>query len=362
MNKIIPKNPMDIFLRILLASLLILWCFLIARPFLVIIIWAVIISVAFYPIYAKVLKWFKGKRGLTVTFFIVLVFVLIAMPIIKVTQSLVQSGQEIQTLLETNDVQIPPPNEDVKEWPVVGEMIYTLWSDAAANIQSFAQSHSDEITKFGGWLIKGVAEVFGDVALSIISLLVAGFFLYHADSSLLGSNRFAKRLIGADGELYVTTARDTIRSVVQGILLVAMIQAVLAYAGFFFMGIAAPALWALLVLMLAIVQLPVILVTLPMVIYVFSVADTTSAIIFGIYMIIVGVVDNVLKPIFLGRGLQVPMLIILIGSLGGMVLHGIVGLFVGAVVLAIGYQTYNLWLKMEDNEKPAEQSAQTPTN
>lgn len=99
-----------------------------------------------------------------------------------------------------------------------------------------------------------------------------------------------------------------------------------------------------------------------MVIYVFSVADTTSAIIFGIYMIIVGVVDNVLKPIFLGRGLQVPMLIILIGSLGGMVLHGIVGLFVGAVVLAIGYQTYNLWLKMEDDEKPVEQSAQTPTN
>ena len=362
MSKLIPKNPIDIYLRILLASLLILWCFLIARPFLVIIIWAVIISVAFYPIYARVLKWFKGKRGLTVSFFIILIFLLIALPIIRVTQSLVQSGREIETLLETNEVQIPPPNDEVQEWPVIGESIYTMWSDAAANIQSFVQNHSEQITKFGGWLIKGVAGVFGDVALSIISLLVAGFFLYNADISLEGSNRFAKRLIGTDGELYVTTARDTIRSVVQGILLVALIQSIMAYAGFFFMGIAAPALWALLVLMLAIIQLPVILVTLPMVIYAFSIADTTSAIIFAVYMIIVGVIDNVLKPIFLGRGLQVPMLIILIGSLGGMVLHGIVGLFVGAVVLAIGYQTYNLWLNMEDDKIPTKQSAEIPTN
>ncbi len=350
MKKIIPKHPMDVFLRILIVSLLIFWCFLIARPFLVIIIWAVIISVAFYPIYGKVLKGFKGKRGLTVSFFILVVFLVLALPIIKATQSLVDTGREIQSLLETNEVTIPPPNDGVKEWPVIGDPIYGIWSEAAINLESFVQNHSDQITKFGGWLIKGVAEVFGDVALSLISLLVAGFFLYTADSSYSGSLRFAKRLIGTDGELYVTTARDTIRSVVQGILLIALIQSVLAYAGFYFMDIPAPALWALLVLMLAIIQLPVILVTIPMIIYAFSVADTTPAVIFAIYMMVVGLIDNVLKPLFLGRGLKVPMLIILIGSLGGMILHGIIGLFVGAVVLAIGYQTYILWLDMEKDE------------
>lgn len=348
-NKSTSNLPIDVYLRILIISLILMWCFLIAQPFLIIIIWAVIISVAFYPVYAKVLKWFKGKRGLTVAFFVLAILSLVAIPSVKVSKSVVKSAKSISNLVENKSVKIPPPNENVKEWPVIGNKIYAYWNDATTNLEQLVTEHSDQITGGLGWLFKGVASLLKDVFISIISLFVAGFFLYSSESSFAGVNKFTNRLIGDKGEAYVITARDTIRSVVQGILLVAIIQAVIAYAAFAIMGIPAAALWALLVLMLAVVQMPVILVTAPMIFYGFSIAETTPAIIFAVFMLVVGIIDNVLKPIFLGRGLEVPMLIILIGSLGGMILHGIVGLFVGAVVLAIGYQTYKLWLDSDPN-------------
>jgi predicted PurR-regulated permease PerM len=137
---------------------------------------------------------------------------------------------------------------------------------------------------------------------------------------------------------------------VQGILLVAFIQAILIYVGLAVMGVEGAVIFAFLVLIIAIVQLPLTIITVPLAIYSFSVADTTPAIIFSVYMILVGLLDNFLKPILMGRGVSVPMIVVFVGSLGGMMLHGIIGLFVGAVVMAIGYQIYSLWLKRDEDE------------
>lgn len=343
-----PQKPMDVYLRILIFSLLLVWCLLIARPFLVIIVWAIIIAVAVYPIYKLLLKLFKGRRGLAVASFLVVILTLAVLPSLKVASTIAGHTEQISAFIDNPKAQIPRPNVSVQDWPVVGEKLYKTWTGAYDNFESFVADHSEEVTKVAGWFVKGLGTVVADVIVSLFSLVIAGFLLYNSSYFFNGTMRFSERLIGDKGDKYVIVARDTIKSVVQGILLVAIIQAILAYAGFAIMGIKGAALFAVLVMILAIVQMPVILITVPMAIYGFTIAGGTAATIFAIYMLLIGLVDNVLKPVFLGRGVDIPMIVLLVGSLGGMVLHGILGLFLGAVVLAIGYQTYMLWIDFNE--------------
>jgi predicted PurR-regulated permease PerM len=159
------------------------------------------------------------------------------------------------------------------------------------------------------------------------------------------TRKILSRLAGEDnGQAYTDLTKATIRSVAQGVLGVAIIQAVLAGLGMFIMDVPGWGLWTMLILVLAIAQLPPILVLGFVIVYVFSVADTTPAVIFLIYSLIVSASDGFLKPLFLGRGMETPMLVILLGAIGGMILSGIIGLFVGAIVLALGYELFMAWL------------------
>ena len=152
-------------------------------------------------------------------------------------------------------------------------------------------------------------------------------------------------MIGKQGEEFTKLAGATIRSVVQGVLGVAIIQSVFAGIVMLIFNIPAAGIWALIVLFLAIIQLPPILILGPIAIYAFSILDTTSAIIFLVLSIIISLSDTFLKPIFLGRGVDVPTMVILLGAIGGMMLSGIIGLFVGAVVLALAYKVYQALIR-----------------
>ena len=339
--------PMDVFLRLLILSLLLAWCFFIARPFLVILIWAVIIAVAIYPIHKRLIKLLGGRRFLAIAVFVLLVLAVFILPSISISKTIMEHTTDIKSFLADPEAELPKPTTNISEWPVIGKQLYEMWADASTNMETFIQTHSEQVTGIVGWLLKGLGTMLKDVFISFISMLLAAFFLYNAEAFHLGTVRFAKRLLGDTGEEYVKISRDTIKSVVQGVILIALLQAVLAYLGLVVMGIETAAIWSVLILILAVIQMPVILVTVPLAIYGFTVAETTSAIIFAIYVLALGLLDNILKPIFLGRGVSVPMIIIFIGSLGGLVLHGLLGLFVGAVVMAIGYQTYKLWLDMD---------------
>jgi predicted PurR-regulated permease PerM len=138
----------------------------------------------------------------------------------------------------------------------------------------------------------------------------------------------------------------TVRSVATGVIGVAFIQSLLLGLGFIFAGVPGAGVLAIVVLLLGIVQLPAMLVSLPVIIYLWVGGDasTTSNIIFSVYLLIAGMADNVLKPLLLGRGVDVPMPIVLFGALGGMVSAGIIGLFIGAILLSVGYQLFVEWV------------------
>ncbi len=173
------------------------------------------------------------------------------------------------------------------------------------------------------------------------------------------SQTFASSLAGERGKGLTDLAVATIRSVAKGVLGVAIIQALLSAIGLVVMGIPAAGIWTFAVLMLAIMQLPPFIILAPIAIWVFSTAEPVPATIFAVYALIVSASDSFLKPLFLGRGMEIPMLVILLGAIGCMILAGIVGLFIGAIVLALGYEILKDWMAADELNNPR-QAAEEP--
>lgn len=338
------NNYVDAAIRLAFVGLIIIWCFNIFRPFITIMAWSSIIAVTAYPFVKKMAGWFGGRMKLAVTVFVLVALALVLLPGISIVGSIVHSGKTIIEGLENASLSVPPPNVRVRDWPVVGEKVFDAWSDASANLERAIERYADQVKRGLGWLFSSLATIGIDLILTLLALILSGLLIMYAESLNRSSIAFFDRIVGRNGKEFSDSSRDTIRSVVKGVVLVAVIQAILAWIGMAFADVPAAGVWAVLVLFLAVMQLPPLIILLPMIIYVFSEASSGIAIAFAIWSIIVSISDSFLKPMFLGRGLNIPMLVILIGAIGGMILHGIVGLFIGAVVMALGYQLYSAWL------------------
>ena len=346
MSTINSKNTINIFVKIAVLTILIIWSINIVKPFVMLMIWSIIVAVALYPFYKKIITLFKEKKkGLVSSLFIIILLALITIPAFNVTESIVETSNEIYHNFESGSLDIPPPNENVKEWPLVGKKLYGIWSNASNDIESFIRSNPEEVKSSLGWFFDSFKGLMGSVLLSLVALIIAGVFMSSAKEGYETGVKFMNKLIIGKGKDLMEMCTNTIRSVVKGILLVAVIQAVLAYFGFAMIGLSSMAgILAIVVMLAAIIQIPLIIVVVPIIIYVFSFADTTHAIIFAVYIMIVALLDNVLKPMLLAKGLQTPMIIILMGAIGGMIFQGILGLFVGPVVLAIVHNLYTAWV------------------
>lgn len=359
MKNTVSKSPIDMYIKIVLLSLLLVWSFYIVKPFVTLIVWSIILAVALHPFYEKLLKITKGKKkGLVTSVFILILVALIIIPTINLTGSVIDSGRELYQSFDEGTLKVPPPAENVQEWPLIGKKLYGVWSSASSDLEDFIVKYKDEISESLGWLFSSFAGLMGSVVLGMFALIIAGVFMSSAGAGYQSGVKFVNRLSSGKGDEFMLMCVSTIRSVVKGILLVAIIQAGLAYLGFIIIGLPGASLFALLVLIFATVQIPALLAMIPAIAIVFSYADTTPAIIFAVYAVLVGASDNILKPILLGKGLETPMLVILIGALGGMMLQGILGLFIGPVVLALMYQIYSNWVAEGTVDPPVEKIAE----
>lgn len=333
-------------LRIALLFLFVGWCFLIIRPFLIVILWAIILAVALFPIYSKWVHKISLSKKFATILFTVLVAMLFLIPSYFILGSVFESTALTVEQIQSNTFQIPLPSEEVKSWPLIGERVYVEWYNISDDFRKYAEIHKEGLLEYGIPLISGITGFLGTLAVFIVSFLVAVIFMYHADAGYRTAIALFQKLVGDDHEALVHMSRDTIRSVVKGILLVALIQAGLAFIGFKAIGLPAAGIFTLLILVTAIVQIPAIITMIPAIVIAFSMSEPTYAIIFTVYTVFVSISDNFLKPILLGKGLETPMIVILMGTIGGMLLHGIIGLFVGAVVLAVMYRMYAYWVNI----------------
>ena len=350
-------QAIEIAIRLGLIFAILAWCLQILTPFISIIVWGAIIAVALYGPFLKLVGKLGGKEKLAVTLIVVIGIAIILVPVISLSSSMVDGATKLGTQVSEGSIHIAPPPEYVKEWPIVGEKTYELWLQSSQNLRSVLEKYPHQLAAVGKKMLGAAAGVGAGVLQFIVSFLIAAVFLLSAESARTNMLRLANRLTADQGEELLDMSVSTIRSVAVGVIGIAFIQAVLGGLGMMFAGVPAAGLLAIVILVFAIAQLPPLLVLGPVAFYVFSAESTTVAMIFLVWSILVSFSDAVLKPLFLGRGVDVPMLVILLGAIGGMITSGIVGLFVGAIILALGYKLFGAWVAWGDPEN--EENEQT---
>ena len=342
------RNMVESALRIGLVFLLLLFAYDIIKPFTVPILWGAIIAMAAFPL----VKWLEpklgGRRGLAATLITLFFILALVMPVWTVTDSVVGGVKNLSAALEAGEVNVPAPPAKVADWPLVGERVFTVWSAANQDLEGLLQKAAPQLKELSGGLLKRLGSSLMGVVMFVVSLIIAGGFMTFAEGCGAAAHRFFVRVGGlAPGGEWSSLTVATVRSVLQGVVGVAIIQTVLVSIGLFVADIPGAPLWSVIVLFLAIAQLPPLIILLPIMVYMFSTADTTTAVIFAVYQFVAGASDSFLKPLLMGRGLDIPMPVILIGAIGGMIASGIIGLFAGAVVLSIWYKLFGMWLEQE---------------
>jgi predicted PurR-regulated permease PerM len=356
------RRALEASIRIGLVVLLALWCFEIVKPFIVPVIWGIIIAVATYPGYRKLLAPLGERRGLAATVVVLLMLVLLVGPTIILADTLVAGAQQLAKGLGDGTLGIPPPPESVAAWPLIGASLSKFWDLASVNLGSALNEIGPQLKIVGGWLLSAAGGVGFGILQFVFAIIIAGILLANAESGEQAADSISVRLLGDQGWKYADLAQATVRGVARGILGVALIQSILAGLGFLVIGLPAAGLLALLCLVLAVIQVGVGPIVIPAVIYVFATADPVPAVLFLIWGVFVTLLDNFLKPILLGRGAQVPMAVIFVGAIGGFLAHGIIGLFVGAVVLSLGYTLFRAWLDEERTSQTEKTSPGTGTD
>jgi len=281
---------------------------------------------------------------------------LIGAPMIKLGGSFAGQVHGLYTAIEAKTVTIKQPDPKVADWPLVGKQVYQTWNAAAQNLPSFLEKNQAQMKPLLKFIFLGAANTIGSVLIFLGSLIIAGIMLAYGKPGGRVMQLIFIRLTDPErGQRLQSLSTATVRSVASGIIGVAFIQAVLLGAGFIMAGIPAAGVLALGVMLIGIAQLPASIISLPVIAYLWWAGDgsTGSNIAFTIYLVVAGMSDNVLKPLLLGRGVDVPMPVILIGALGGMMSAGIIGLFVGAVLLAVGYKIFMEWVNSDEEEKSA---------
>ncbi len=343
-------TAMTSFIQIAVLMLIVFWCFQILRPFINVVVWGIIISIAVYPGHVAMTKRFGGKAGLSKAIILIIGLSVILLPAWLLTESTIEGVQHVNTYIEEGSATIPPPNEAVADWPLIGERIYGLWSSAATNLEDTLNKHADQLQSVGATAISVAGSTIATVFQFMFATIIAVVLLGSSESGYRATKNIAAKLLGReDGDRLTDLTILTIRSVVKGVLGVAVIQAILAAIGLVIVDVPAAGVWAGIVLVLAVVQLPPWFVMLPVAVWYYSVAEPVPATIFLVYALIVSFSDAVLKPMLLGRGLETPMLVILLGAIGGMLAFGLIGLFIGAVVMALGYELLVAWMTPDED-------------
>ncbi len=320
------------------VALVLIMSFHIIKPFLVPIVWGIIISVGIYPLHVRFTAFLGKLPKLSAILITVIGLSIIAVPAALFTASTVEGISKTVVAIEDETLKVPPPNDKVKEWPIIGQWTHNTWSAAAQNLTGTLDKYKPQIKESAPKLTRAASQAVFGILLFVLAVIIAGGLLLFAKPGKEAADMLFTGLLGPRGHMITSLSITTIRSVVQGVIGIAVIQTLFLGVGMFVIKVPAAGILAILVLILAIVQLPTIVVMLPVAIYVFSVNDPLPAVLFAVWSILWSISDNLLKPLFLGKGVDVPMLVVLVGAIGGMIALGPVGLFVGSVVLTWGYK------------------------
>ena len=356
---------LDVLIRAGLILAMVMLCFQIFSPFLTLMAWAMILAINLYPLHRSLAAKLGGKQGLSATLLVGISIVLLAWPTAVLMSSLGDSIQKLIGDVQTNSLQIPAPRPSVEGWPVVGKRVHALWSQAHADLPALVQSMQPKVGDLAKGALGFVASIGGGLLQFVASLIIAGIMMAFGEGGARSMQAISERFVGAEhGGEFTRLSTATIRAVAQGVIGVAFIQAIIVGMALLVAGVPWAGVLAVIVLVLGIAQVPAVIVTLPAIGYIWTSGDYSNvlAITHTVVLLVAGMADNVLKPLMLGRGVDAPMPVILLGALGGMAAAGILGMFVGATLLALGYQIFMGWVANNPDALKTRSEADSPSS
>jgi predicted PurR-regulated permease PerM len=339
---------MDVLIRASLIGGLAVLCYKVFSPFLTLMVWSTILAVTLYPLHKKIARRVGGKQWLASTILVIIGILVIITPTALLLNSFADSIRNFIAAAHNNTLSIPPPPQGIEKLPIIGKKINDIWSKANSDLPGLIQSLQPKIGDLARRALGVVASVGSGLLQFFASFIVSSILMAYGESGARATRAIFNRVAGPNrGEALYKLSTGTIRTVALGVIGIAFIQAILIGLALLMARVPGSGILSIIALVLGIAQIPALIITLPAIAYIWLSGNYSSpaAITFTIILLLAGLIDNVLKPLMLGRGVDVPMPVILFGALGGMASGGILGMFVGATALALGYEIFMHWVR-----------------
>ena len=337
----------DLILKVGALFLVIVLCFKIITPFISILIWGLIIAIILFPLFQRMNKWVGSRNKLSSLIITVFFLSLLVLPSIWLVNQLIDGIKFLADSLQDGNLKIPIPPESVSEWPLIGSWLYDNWVQLAENFGESVKGFMPQITSWGEKLLGTLANTGMGILQFAVSIIIAGIFLVFFERGSDSGKKIFQKIVGERGEEFMDVSVKTIRNVAAGVLGVAIVQSALMGVGLILADVPLAAVWIIVILIMAIAQIPVLLFNIPLIIYLFAFLDPLPAALWSVYFIVMGLMDNVLKPLIMGKGAVVPVLVVFLGAIGGFMAFGFIGLFLGAIILSLAYKLYVTWIAYE---------------
>jgi predicted PurR-regulated permease PerM len=338
------KIAVDLILKVGTFFLLVFLCFIILKPFLGMLFWGLIIAIILFPLFQRLSGLLGHRNKLTSVLMTLVALSVLVLPSIWLVNQLVEGIKFLAGYLQEGEVTIPPPTDSVAHWPLIGSWVYEKWMALSVNMGDTLKGFMPQIVSWGEKTLGTLANIGIGVIQFAASIIIAGIFLIFFKKGSESGSKIFKKVLGEKGQEYLEVSLKTIRNVASGVLGVALIQTTLMGVGLILANIPLAAVWIVVLLIMTIAQIPALLFNIPLLIYLFAFRDPLPAVFWAVYFLVMGMLDNVLKPLIMGKGSEVPMLLIFLGALGGFIAFGFIGLFLGAIVLSLVYKMYHTWL------------------
>ena len=334
-------------IRLGLLAFLVYWTFVLIRPFVPVLAWSIVLAVALYPVFDLLSRLLGGRPKLAAAILTLVNLGIVIGPATWLGLSALDGVREFAGNLGSGSLVVPSPPEGVKNWPLVGPQLYELWAQASSNVRAALREVAPYLKPVAGTMLALAGNAGVGTLKFLLSVALAGFLFPHGSQLAAAGRGFLYRVVPEQSEHFLELGGATIRAVSQGVIGVAIVQSLLAGIGFKLAGVPSAGLLAFAVLILTIVQIGAAIVLFPVIIWIWTDKDFTTALLLTLFLGIVGVLDNILKPLVMGRGLTTPALVIFVGVIGGTLAHGIVGLFIGPIILSLAWELTVAWIRTD---------------
>jgi predicted PurR-regulated permease PerM len=323
--------------------------FFVLQPFLPAVVWAATLVIATWPLLLKVQAGLGGRRGLAVTAMTLALALLVLVPLTLAISAVVSRSDKIAAFAAAApSLRLPAPPQWVGDIPIVGQSLSSHWQHLAdgalADVLEVVRPYLGRVSQ---WFVSAAGSVGGTLLHLALTIVFAAILYARGEKAAAWCVRFGRRLAGARGAEAVLLAGQATRSVALGVVVTAVAQTLVVGVGLALTGVPQAGLLSAIVLLLCVAQLGPALVAVPATIWLFWSGASVPGIILAIFTVVALMMDNILRPILIRRGADLPLLLILLGVIGGLLAFGLLGLFLGPVILAVTYTLLQSWVAEE---------------